>query len=369
MFESNETIIHRIIHSMKKLLFTAFLLSIYLLANAQTDFRKGYIITSNLDTIRGTVDFRGDMKNSENCIFKNNEDKTTTYHPGEIYGYRFENGKYYISKFVKEKNGTVKNLFAEFLVEGAKDLYYFRDMAGFHYLLDYKSDTLTEIPYDVKDIRKDGKDYQYESKQYIGYLKEYFKDCPSLYAEIDRIKKPEFNNLIKLTKDYHYKTCSDSSCIVYYQPKPLFKVAFEPQYGAWALKGYDYTSITGGLLYIWLPRANERLFLKTGLSFAKYTYSGSSYSYFRIPIQIEYLFPDGLIRPKFDVGFNYYSLRPSFDSESDKSLFFASSVGALIKITKSVYFDLKFDLDVCTLTDNIEYFPTHAFITGIYFQL
>ena len=368
---------------MKKILFTTLLLFIYLITNAQSDFRKGYVITDNLDTIHGTIDFRNDMKNSEECIFTTPSGSTTTYRPGEIYGYRFENGRYYVSKFVKETNGTVAYRFVEFLVQGAKDLYYFRDMAGFHYLLDYKPDTLTEIPYKAKDINKDGKDYRYESKQYIGYLKEYFKDCPSVYPEIDRIKKPGFNNLITLTKDYHYKTCSDSSCIVYYQPKPVFKVAFEPQYG-WITSMREFFpgntrgfSQTGLMIYFWLPRANEKLYLKTGYSYAEYTTQTNSliysekekYNFLKIPFQFEYLFPDWFIRPKFDFGVNFYSLSSPYSSDRDKALFLAGSVGSLVTINKHIYLDLSLDSDISTISIRPYLFDTFAFNAGIYLQL
>ena len=88
---------------MKKIsLFGRSILTIVLLAifatttMAQTNPKPGYIITNNGDTIRGNIDFRTNEKLSKQCEFwANGGNEDTTYKPGDIEGFRFDNGGKY----------------------------------------------------------------------------------------------------------------------------------------------------------------------------------------------------------------------------------------------------------------------------------
>lgn len=159
----------------KHLIFTLFSAFLFTPLVAQEDIRKGFIIDSVGDTIHGMIDFQGDMKNSEECIFYDKNAQPITYKPFDIQGYRFNGGKFYVSKKV-EANDTLFEIFAEYIVDATKDLFYYRDMKGFHYLISYDDSTLVEIPYKEKVIRKNGEKYLYESTKHIGYLKTYFDD-------------------------------------------------------------------------------------------------------------------------------------------------------------------------------------------------
>lgn len=112
---------------MKKI-FTSSLLTLILgvshLVMAQSNFQQGFIITLKNDTIYGLVDSRVDQKQALLCSFKKDRKAPVEkYKPGEIYGYRFLNGKYYVSKQVKI-NGEDKMLFLEYVVNGIADLYF-----------------------------------------------------------------------------------------------------------------------------------------------------------------------------------------------------------------------------------------------------
>lgn len=76
------------------------LISISFFATSQEDFHEGYIINNKLDTIKGFIDQNSD--NFYKCKFKfgNNSD-IKTFAPSEIKGFRFLNGKYFISKKIK----------------------------------------------------------------------------------------------------------------------------------------------------------------------------------------------------------------------------------------------------------------------------
>ena len=94
---------------------------------AQRDYRKGYIITNQQDTVYGWIDYRGDIRNSKVCSFKKTEtDQATEYSPSDIAAYRFINSKFYVSKNVGSEY-VPKLVFLEYLVNGLANLYYFRD--------------------------------------------------------------------------------------------------------------------------------------------------------------------------------------------------------------------------------------------------
>lgn len=67
---------------------------------AQTNPRSGYVITNSGDTIRGIIDLRTNERLSKQCEFwANGETTGKTYKPGDIEGFRFDNGgKYFVSR-------------------------------------------------------------------------------------------------------------------------------------------------------------------------------------------------------------------------------------------------------------------------------
>ena len=84
-----------------KRLFTFLLLVVSIaLSQAQNNFKNGYIITNNNDTIWGEIDFRVDELNAQRCKFRQDKNsETKIFLPGEIQAYRFsKEGKYYVSK-------------------------------------------------------------------------------------------------------------------------------------------------------------------------------------------------------------------------------------------------------------------------------
>mgnify|MGYP007083938460 FL=1 len=117
-----KTILYRLI------LLNAFLLLISTIY-AQSNYRPGFIITLQKDTVYGVIDYRTDKINATRCVFlpqDNSGDKPITYHPFDILGYRFtDDGKYYVSKNVELQYGIPKPVFLEYLLQGMKSLYYY----------------------------------------------------------------------------------------------------------------------------------------------------------------------------------------------------------------------------------------------------
>ena len=79
---------------------------------AQTNPKPGYVIKNNGDTIRGNIDFRTNEKLSKQCVFwADGGSGGMTYKPGDIEGFRFDNGgKYFVTRRLNVKPITRQQL-------------------------------------------------------------------------------------------------------------------------------------------------------------------------------------------------------------------------------------------------------------------
>lgn len=102
----------------------------------QSDFRQGYIINHNNDTIFGYIDYRGIIENSKKCIFKPDLlSEEQVFFPMDISAYKFLNSKFYISKLLK-KGDTEEMFFLEYLINGVVDIFFLRDVKGDRYFVE-----------------------------------------------------------------------------------------------------------------------------------------------------------------------------------------------------------------------------------------
>lgn len=96
-----------------RLILTTVLLAISAIVTmAQTNPKPGYVIKNNGDTIRGNVDFRTNEKLSKQCVFwADGGSGGMTYKPGDIEGFRFDNGgKYFVTRRLNVKPITRQQL-------------------------------------------------------------------------------------------------------------------------------------------------------------------------------------------------------------------------------------------------------------------
>jgi hypothetical protein len=184
---------------------------------AQSDFRDGYIITTNLDTIFGLIDNKSYYENSHFCDFKNKDkDSIIRFYPDQLLGYRYIDGKYYISEEINNQK-----LFLEYLINGNLDIYFLQDSKGNnHYYASKDSTRLQELNYRTGIKNINGQDKYYESKQYIGPLSYLTNDCPGLKDDIYRLNEPNHKKLISFAEKYHSLTCGNDSCIIYEKEIP-----------------------------------------------------------------------------------------------------------------------------------------------------
>jgi len=198
---------------------TSFLVVIYSGAGlSQTNFLDGYVLLNEYDTLYGRINNNNSMKNALLCeLIPSNSDSVRKYIPSQIYGYRFIDGKYYVSKHVGNRM-----IFLEYLVNGNLDIFYYLDSFNAdHYFASNDSVELVELTYMEYTKKVDGKTYLYKSSPYVGVLSRLTNDCPELKPEIPEIRKPDRKKLISLARRYHQLTCdANEQCIIYEKEIP-----------------------------------------------------------------------------------------------------------------------------------------------------
>ncbi len=207
---------------------------------AQVNPKPGFVITNNGDTIRGVIDFRTNERLAKQCDFwAAGETKGETYKPGDIEGFRFDNGgKYFVTRRLNV-TGTPELYFAEFMVQGMMNLYcvaYNQDEYFFFEREDGEMAQLTKRAFFTSaSIHEQGSRVEEQREQY-GKVKLLLKDSWKAAEEIkgDDVSRKQ---LVNAVRDYHKDVCTDgSSCMVYEYneksdgPKNHFK----------AIAGYSY---------------------------------------------------------------------------------------------------------------------------------
>ena len=160
----------------------------------------------------------------------------------------------------------------QFLIKGQINLYAYNggDGSYTHFCLEKEDMPLSELIYGEDTIYEDGKLIMHQTKTHIGLLSFYMQDAPDLQPQIESIKKPTHNELLKLAKNYHYAVCLEGDdCIVFEEKKPFFKLSIEAVIGVVNHRNDDTHPYGGALCNIWVPRVNEKLYLRTGLLHSK----------------------------------------------------------------------------------------------------
>lgn len=176
----------------------------------QDNFKKGYVITLENDTLFGKINDAGGFKNSRLCTFKPyKKHRVTEYLPGEIKGYRMLNDKYYVSKAVGDKEGT-KHKFIEVIIEGPVSLYHDRKSSEKAFYIQKKDSDLIPLVYQMGQLRYKPEEnaavlysptYTLHNRIYQDNLYNFFADSKKIQ---DRVSATDYDakSLSTITKDY-----------------------------------------------------------------------------------------------------------------------------------------------------------------------
>lgn len=314
-----------------KYLIVFLIVTFFINAKAQTDFRSGYYVTLENDTVFGLLDYRGEVKNSQVCIFKNdNSSEIQKFNPGEIQSYRFTDGKFYVSKTIKT-DLEEKTVFLEFLVDGITNLYFLRDINNYKYFLEDKNGKFLELSNETITEEVEGKgEIQRNSNRYIGLLHASFADCKEIQPQINNVNLGH-KSLINITKKYHNYVCDTEECIVYEKKVQPAKVRFAPvikigvasfHFDKGIFTNYDidpdFYFGAGMIMSTVFPGLNEKISFEVEVDVNQYNFHGSyeeqnasikeTYDLYldlfsvQPAISAKYTFPTGKIKPNVAVG-------------------------------------------------------------------
>lgn len=288
------------------------------------------------DTLFGQIDYRGDLLMSSICKVRTSDHAVSEYSPNDLKAFRFTDGKYYVSRELNDES-----VFLEYLINGKVNIYYMRDEKGTHYYVDKNDMKLAELPYEEGVRYLDNKKVYYETTRHMGLLSLYMQDAPMIQAQIRSIRKPDHQNLIKLAEDYHNLVCKDEECIIYEKNAPLIQILPEILGGITRYSNVDdlndkHYSQFGVIGHIRMPRTSEKLYFRTGLLFMRLNFDGDEKNIIKIPVQIEYIYPKGLFRPRLAYGFNFYTT--DYRSVS-------INLGSNIKLTENLFISATSDIE------------------------
>lgn len=210
---------------MKKIILSVCLISLvfYGKSYGNAGFSEGYIIKNDQDTVFGYIKNQNSLKACKKCIFKETpESQNKTYYPGEIHGYRYQEGRFFLTKAVPYPNQkNKKEVFLEILVDGIASVYYLRDKYGDRYFIDKEQDGIMELSDPQRKYN-----FRYPQK-----LKTLMYDCENCDEKIDEMQL-DYASLVDLAKEYHYEVCDTDSCIVYKRDFKKVDYRFVFLYGA-----------------------------------------------------------------------------------------------------------------------------------------
>jgi len=296
----------------------------------QNDFRKGFIITLENDTINGQVNYQSNARNYKSCIFKI-EQVEREYYPGEIIGFGYDNDKFFSSQIIE-------NTFVEVLVLGEMSLY--RSIDKFHIK---KDTTLYDLESLNKELEINGEVHKMDDYKWRGILSYIISDCIINANNIVSTVDLDAKSLTKLIVEYNI--CKGSGYEVFKASKPWVKFDFGATAGLTRTEinftppgYYDYTEIAyeshkyledsyssfdpnfGVLFGVSSPRISEKLSFQGEVHYIKSSYSSfavinrTSISYhdvyinlntLSVPLSLKYSFLERIIGFYLQGGVNF----------------------------------------------------------------
>lgn len=317
------------------------------------EWKEGYIITNNNDTIRGLLAYRNGEDDWKNCLFKKTEtDSIQAFTPLDVkeffynIGIRFEA----INLEVKSKTNLY---FAECLLKGSMSLYYLKINNEYFYESYYSVNSLTGRIVAIEPL-KDCTDYYTKIKR-KNLLKALFNSNPILNKEINE-HGLERNNLIDYFKKYNDLTCSEYVCVSYNEEKKKRKKYLSVFAGPIvSMENDDYDEakystryfcpVLGVKLHINPSKISERTFLCLGIQ--NYTYylkddenTNSKLNVLSFSVGTEYRYMSSKLKPDFEFGLFFSTRNSIIDSSKNTNTFagysgFYTSLGINIPCNKT----------------------------------
>lgn len=200
---------------MKKILIAFVVFLIFQIAYPQSNFRKGYVIQLDHDTIYGSINYN-DGTGGKFCQFKVSQTQNPViYTPFEISGYGFPGDKFYVSRKINQKDGFSVRVFIELLIKGNVSLYKFEK----DFYIEKSDSILYKLSNESKETEIDGKIVSLQTNRYLGVLNFLLSDCPEI---VSMIHKTTFSDRSLTDLIVEYNRRMNSSSLIYKASKPWF---------------------------------------------------------------------------------------------------------------------------------------------------
>ena len=302
----------------KKGIIISFLLLVVSLAGySQNDWREGYIIENSGDTIHGLVDYRSPRSNSQFSYFRKSEqDKPVKYSPEEIKGYRYDDGKYYISKTIGI-DGTEKTAFLEYLFQGRANVYFLKD-ENERYFLEVDGQ-MHELKNSEKTVYARGSEYSKEQKEYIGVMNHLFQEADM--QEVISRTELRHKSLIRTARKYHNTVSTDQETVTFEKKTDPLKFDFGVVYGRYNKTLHlerslvysleDSSSDYFGLAFNFrnIPGVYERFSLQLEVLASEYYFDNEKKYQLNVPVLLDYKLSSNKFYPKVELGTSMYFTR------------------------------------------------------------
>jgi hypothetical protein len=255
---------------------------------AQDNYLPGYIIKLNGDTINGFIDTDRPINNFLYCSFRAKQDsKPINYNANEISGYRYIDGKYFVSKEIQSDSVKKVKVFFQWLINAKINIYSFlNENSKVSYFAETQNNQLIELK-DSKVEKFDEYNVKYEinKREYIGILTSLMHDCKEMIPIINNSQLND-KSLINVVKTYTEKVCNNSKSVVFESPKQRSKSAIFIVIGnSWSItnlndislfKSNEYSeknSVLLGLNYSTsnLSYLSKHISFQTGIYFSNYS--------------------------------------------------------------------------------------------------
>ena len=201
---------------------------------AQFNYKPGFIIDLNNDTIHGYIQSAGEIANSQNCKFKLTKfGKTKKYKPNSLKEYAITDYKRYKSKELPFKKEN-KLLFVNVLLDGQISLYHHYRSKNREFFLENENGTIVPLINNENKVIVDQMAtvdkhafhaYQFSltDKLYQDSLLSYMTECKKVTNHIYNVNYNE-KSLLNFTKEYLLQTSINNSPILYEKNLNLTKL-------------------------------------------------------------------------------------------------------------------------------------------------
>jgi hypothetical protein len=315
-----------------------FLWLVSFVACAQANFKPGYIVPINGDTVRGEIQIKGALRNTTSCRFRPlGSTQVTEYVPATLRGYGISRVGVYEARQLPGSPAQV--LFLELLAAGRARLYTRRDDEDqTHYYLAVGQDSLQELR--QLRVRRIVNDQVYYEDQYPfrNVLAKAFHDC--LVVQPLLVSLPFTpQNLARVVNRYNECTSTPATA----SSKPLvnrerqhLRLGLVAALEHTSMKFGDRTSlhngsfstsatpVVGAFLMLTTPALNRNLAFRLDVLYEHLSYDDTyvtrdfstvdlrqrasfTANYVKLPVQVRYYLPTGRVRPYIQAGilFNY----------------------------------------------------------------